>query len=99
MYWKGCSLRIVGRVFGVAGNRPAAVIARDKMRTCPGVRHGEQRRGVWIGTAVVAESDGRRRGDFEVGDRSEADRGLRQKRGDAGVFAGISMWAAAAIIK
>lgn len=97
MYWKGRSLRVVGRVFGVAGNRPAAVIACDKMRTGQGVRHGEQRRVVWIGTAAVAASDGRRRVDFEVGGRSEADRGLRQKRGDAGVFAGVSMWAAAII--
>ena len=87
---------------------------------------------------MAAESDGRRRVDFEVGDRSEvafdwlyarllgaefywagacgvycllpvaryavepfgaADRGLRQKRGDAGVFAGVSMRAVAAIIK
>ena len=87
---------------------------------------------------MVAASDGRRRADFEVGDRSAAafdrlyarlpgaefywtgaygvycllpvaryaaepfgaaDRGLRQKRGDAGAFAGVSMWAVAAIIK
>ena len=29
-------------------------------------------RGLWIETAVAAESDGRRRVDFEVGDRSAA---------------------------
>ena len=37
-----------------------------------GVQRGEKRREAWVWTAVVEEEDGRRRVDFEVGDRSEA---------------------------
>ena len=52
---------------------PAAVIAYAEMWTYQQARHGEQRQDLWIGTAVVAEPDGRRRADFEAGDRSDAD--------------------------
>ena len=36
-----------------------------------GRRHGDKREEWWIWTAVVAEANGRRWEDFEVGDRSE----------------------------
>ncbi len=51
---------------------PARVISLDEMWTYVGVRRGEQRREVWVWTAVVEEGDGRRWVDFEVEDRSEA---------------------------
>ena len=47
------------------------MIAWDEMWTYRGVRCGEQREDCWIWTAVVAEKDGSRWIDFEVGDRSE----------------------------
>ena len=53
-----------------AGRQPAAVIAFDEMRTYQQARHGDQRQDLWIWMAVVAEPDGRRWADFEVGDRS-----------------------------
>ena len=42
------------------------------MWTYVGGRHGEKRREAWIWTAVSLGADGRRRLDFEIGDRSEA---------------------------
>ena len=42
------------------------------MRTYRQARHGDKRQDLWIGTAVVQESDGRRWVDFEDGDRSAA---------------------------
>ena len=49
---------------------PAAVIAYAEMWTYHQMRHGEQRRDWWLGTTVLAEPDGRRGADFEVGGRS-----------------------------
>ena len=49
---------------------PAAVIAYAEMWTYRQMRHGEQRRDLWLGTTVLAEPDGRRGADFEVGGRS-----------------------------
>ena len=62
------------RTEGVAGQppEPAATVACDEMWTYRGVRRGERRESWWIWTAVVAEKDGRRWVDFEVGDRSES---------------------------
>lgn len=48
------------------------MVACDEMWTYRGARHGEKREERWIWTAVVAEADGSRWVDFEVGDRSEA---------------------------
>jgi IS1 family transposase len=42
------------------------------MWTYIGGRHGEKRREAWIWTAVSLDPGGRRRLDFEIGDRSEA---------------------------
>ena len=53
-------------------SRPVRVISLDEMGSYVGVRRGEKRRGVWVWTAVVEESDGRWWVDFAVGDRSEA---------------------------
>ena len=58
------------RIAGVAGNRPAAVIAFDEMWTYRQARRCGKRRNLWVWTAVVEESDGSRRADFELGDRS-----------------------------
>ena len=58
------------RIADPAGRQPAAVIAFDEMRTYRQARHGDQRQDLWIWTAVVEEPDGRRRADFEAGDRS-----------------------------
>ena len=52
------------------GARPAAVIAFDEMWTYQQARRRGQQQDVWVWTAVVRESDGRRWADFEVGDRS-----------------------------
>ena len=62
------------RTEGAAGRppEPAATVACDEMWTYRGVRRGERRESWWIWTAVVAEKDGRRWVDFEVGDRSES---------------------------
>ena len=60
------------RTAGVAGAHPAAVIAFDEMWTYQQVRRRGKRQDVWVWTAVVAESDGSRWADFEVGDRSAA---------------------------
>ena len=60
------------RVEGTAGLRPAKVVSCDEMWTYVKVRRKDKgRRDVWIWTAVVAEADGSRWRDFEVGDRSE----------------------------
>ena len=53
------------------GAPPAAVIAFDEMWTYQQARRRGKRQDVWVWTAVVSESDGRRWADFEVGDRSE----------------------------
>ena len=50
---------------------PARVIALDEMWTYVQSRRKGKRRSVWIWTAVIAEADGRRWVDFEIGDRSE----------------------------
>ena len=60
-----------GRIQGLAGCQPAAVVACDEMWTYRGTRHGAGREEWWIWKAVVSEADGRRWVDFEVGDRSE----------------------------
>ena len=60
------------RTSGVAGAQPAAVIAFDEMWTYRQARRRGKRQDVWVWTAVVAEEDGSRWADFEVGDRSEA---------------------------
>ncbi len=60
-----------GRLQGLAGRQPAAVVACDEMWTYRGARHGAGREEWWIWKAVVSEADGRRWVDFEVGDRSE----------------------------
>ena len=54
-----------------AGRQPAAVIAYAEMWTYQQARHGDKRQDLWLWTAVVAEPDGRRGVDSEVGDRSE----------------------------
>ena len=59
------------RTAGVAGSRPAAVIAFDEMWTYRQARRRGKRQDVWVWTAVVEESDGSRWADFELGDRSE----------------------------
>ena len=56
---------------GMAGREPAVVVACDEMWTYRGARHGDRREDWWIWTAVVAEANGQRWEDFEVGDRSE----------------------------
>ena len=56
---------------GPVGRQRAAVVSCDEMWTYLGARRGEQREERWIWTAVVAEADGNRWVDFEVGDRSE----------------------------
>ena len=53
----------------VAGVQPAAVIAYDEMWTCQKARRQGKRRELWVWTAVVEETDGRRWADFEVGSR------------------------------
>ena len=50
---------------------PARVIALDEMWTYVQSRRKGKRREVWIWTAAIAEADGRRWVDFELGDRSE----------------------------
>ena len=60
----------VRKIRGTGKNRRRAeVISFDEMWTYVGVRRGENRRSVWIWTAVVEESDGERWMDFEVGGR------------------------------
>ena len=59
------------RTAGRAGHQPAVVVSCDEMWTYRGARHGAKREEWWIWTAVVAEADGSRWVDFEVGDRSE----------------------------
>ncbi len=48
---------------------PASVISFDEMWTYVNVRSGEARNSVFIWTAVVKETDGRRWADYEVGGR------------------------------
>ena len=45
-------------------------ISFDGMRTCQRARQWKKRQEVWIWTAAIELPDGRRRVDFEVGDRS-----------------------------
>ena len=60
----------VRKMRGLDANRKRAkVISFDEMWTYVGVRKGKRRRSVWIWTAVVEESDGQRRADFEEGSR------------------------------
>ena len=47
----------------------AKVISFDEMWSYVGVRKGENRRSVWVWTAMVEEADGSVWFDFEVGDR------------------------------
>ena len=54
---------------GVAGIRPAAVIAWDEMWTYQKARRQGKRPELWVWTAVAEETDGRRWADFEVGSR------------------------------
>ena len=53
----------------VAGIPPAAVIAWDEMWTYQKARRRGKRQELWVWTAVVEETDGRRWADFEVGSR------------------------------
>ena len=53
----------------VGGIQPAAVIACDEMWTYRKARRQGKRPELWIWTAVVEETDGRRWADFEVGSR------------------------------
>ena len=50
---------------------PARVVALDEMGTYVWSRRKGKRREVWVWTAVIAEADGSRWVDFELGDRSE----------------------------
>ena len=59
------------RTDGRWGRQPAVVVSWDEMWTYRGARQGGKREDCWIWTAVVAEADGQRWVDFEVGDRSE----------------------------
>ncbi len=61
----------VQRASRQVGQSCARVISFDEMWTYVGARRRDKRRSVWIWTAVVEESDGRRWVDFEVGDRGE----------------------------
>ena len=54
---------------GVDGVQPAAVIACDEMWTYQKARRQGKRQELWVWTAVVEETDGRRWADFEVGSR------------------------------
>ena len=60
------SVRKIGRI---GQQQPVRVISFDEMWTYVGVRRGQERRSVWVWTAVVEEQDGRRWSDFEVGGR------------------------------
>ena len=73
-YFASAAERSKQRTEGAAGRppEPAATAACDELWTYRGVRRGERRESWWIWTAVVAEKDGRRWVDFEVGDRSES---------------------------
>ena len=51
--------------------QPAAVVACAEMWTYQQAKHGDKRQDMWIWTAVMQETDGRRLMDFEVSDRSE----------------------------
>ena len=53
----------------VGGIQPAAVIACDEMWTYQKARRQGKRQELWVWTAVVEETDGRRWADFEVGSR------------------------------
>ena len=53
----------------VAGIKPAAVIAWDEMWNCQKARRQGKRQELWMWTAVVEETDGRRWADPEVGSR------------------------------
>ena len=59
------------RASGVAGHSAALVVSCDEMWTYRGARRSGKREDVWIWTAVVAEPDGERWVDFEVGGRDE----------------------------
>ena len=84
------------RLEGAREGQPAAVIAWDEMWTYRGVRCGERREDCWIWTAVVAEKDGSRWVDFEVGDRSEGPllRLYERRRRRSGIAA-TAMWCTA----
>ena len=47
------------------------MIAYAEMWTYQQARHEDKRQDLWLGTAAVAEPDGRHGADCEVGDRSE----------------------------
>ena len=60
----------VRKIRGINADKPEVkTVLFDEMRSCLGARRGENRRSVWIWTAVVEEWDGSRRADFEVGQR------------------------------
>ena len=60
----------VRKIRGInADERQVKTVSFDEMWTYVGVRRGENRRSVWIWTAVVEEWDGSRWADFEVGYR------------------------------
>ena len=58
------------RTVGLAGRPPAVVIAFAEMWAYCQARHGAKRQDWCLGTAIAEETDGRRRTDFAVGDRS-----------------------------
>ena len=65
---------------GIDADKPEVkTVSFDEMWTYVGVRRGENRRSVWIWTAVVEEWDGSRWADFEVG-RRDAETFLRLLR-------------------
>ena len=60
----------VRKMRGIDADKPEVkTVSFDEMWTYVGVRRGENRRSVWIWTAVVEEWDGSRWADFEVGRR------------------------------
>ena len=70
----------VRKMRGIDADKPEVkTVSFDEMWTYVGVRRGENRRSVWIWTAVVEEWDGSRWADFEVG-RRDAETFLRLLR-------------------
>ena len=60
----------VSKMRGINADKPEVnTVLFDEMRSCVGARRDENRRSVWIWTAVVEEWDGSRRADFNVGQR------------------------------
>ena len=70
-----------------SGQRVAVVVSCDEMWTYRGARCEGKREDVWIWTAVVAEADGGRWVDFEVGGRDEQTfLRLYERLPDAGLY-------------